>query len=496
MLDANRLWPAAALALALAWGLGPALPAWSQGQLIGQPFTDLYPAVWGLWWFVEQQPGLPTWCAQLGAPEGMPFYYSSPLHGWLATPLLGWLGLTHTWNLGVVLARVATVLSAYAAGRAWGLREPGALVAAAVYGCAPFFQGYAVEGIVEGLDGWTLALWLWALARQRPIAAALAFALTVMSSWYMAATACVVAALLGPRAWLSMAGGLALSYPALHGFLGAFSGRVALDPAVRAAMGTELSLSAPGLLEGLNPFAKTSWVGLIAPALAALTLRERPERWRGALLILGVCGLLSFGVGPWYSLPPFSGLRFPYRFHAGTLLALAWLAGHAAERWRHGGWLAGLIALEGLLLSPIEPILPGAPAEVDPVYAELPEGRVLLDLPGPLAMPPGEVNLSRPRARWFLYAQTAHGRASPWVPDFNGVGVRAQDGLDGARALDPLLGQAPPEALDLPESVDLVVVHRDQLRGRGELAHRLLTQEGWRLVRRVDSAWLYERGAP
>ena len=63
------------------------------------------------------------------------------------------------------------------------------------------------------------------------------------------------------------------------------------------------------------------------------------------------------------------------------------------------------------MLSPVEPILPGAPAELPGVYASIPkEIDVVLDIPGPLAMPPGTINRSRPRARWFLYALGQSGK--------------------------------------------------------------------------------------
>ncbi len=476
--QSSRAGVAAAWLLALAWGVLPALGPLVRGELIGQPFTDLYPAVWGLDWFVSQQPGLPSWCDRLAAPAGMPFAYSSPLHGWAAWPLHALFGLTVAWNGTVLAARVATVLVAWWAGRCWGLSERGALVAAAVFGAAPFFQGYAVEGIVEGTDGWTLALFLGAVAARKPTLAVAGFALSVASSWYVAAVACVLALCLGPWAWAAAAGGLVLAAPLLWTFLGAFPGGAPLDPAVRAAMGASVGLSPPGLREGLNPFAMTTWTGLVAPVLGLVALwhRVRARRVAGALAL---CALLSFGVGPVYELPLFSSIRFPYRFHAGTLAALALLAGWGAERWRWGAWLAPLIVLEGLLLGPIEPLLPGAPAEVPALYEGL-DGEVLLDLPGPVALPPGERNPSRPRARWFLYAQAAHGLASPWAPDFNSVGaVGREQGLEAARALDPLLRQPVPERLDLPPWIDHVVVHHRELRTRSDDAHRLLLAEGW-----------------
>ena len=478
----------AALALALAWGVLPALPALTAGELLGQPFTDLYPSVWGMWWFAGEQPGLPSTSRALAAPEGMGFYYSSPLKGWLAVPLLPLIGVAWTWNVLLLLARVATVLAAWAAGRAWGLSERGALVAAAVYGCSPFFHGYAVEGIVEGTDGWALALWLWAVGRRRTGWAMVGFALTVVSSWYMAAVACLLALAVGPRAWVGAAGGLLLAAPALWQFLGAFPAREPLPAELRAAMGSALTFAEPGIAEGLNPFAKTSWIGVLAP-LAALLVVSDHRRVGIALLVLA---LLSFGVGPIYDLPPFSSLRFPYRLHAGVLALLGLLAGHAADRWRHGAWLAPLVVVEGLLLSPIEPLLPGAPAEVPAIYDQA--GDVVLDLPGPLAMPPGEINRSRPRARWFLYAQTRGGHATAWRPDFNAIGVLAtDDGLDRARALDPLMRSPTPSSLDLPADIDTVVLHHRELRSRLADARGLLAAEGWVLVDDDGERSLYRR---
>jgi len=388
---------------------------------------------------------------QLGAPEGMPFYYSSPIHGWLAWPLIPLLGVAGSWNVLVVLARFAGPVLAFFAARAWGLQTSGALVAAAVYGCSPFFHGFAVEGIVEGLDGWTLPLFLLAHFKGRRWLAAPAFALVILSSWYLGAVACLLALCLGRKAWPSALLGLILAMPFVWAFATAFPESAGISAEVRAAMGTSLIPEVPGLFAD-NPFAKTSWLGLVAPALALFVVKDK----RLTACVLVLFWVLSLGVGPHFELPGLSSLRFPYRLHAGVLVVLAGLAGLAAQRWKHGAWLAPVIVLEGLLLSPVEPLLPGAPAEMHPIYAELPSGEVLLDIPGPLAMPPGQMNPSRPRARWFLYQQVFHGRASPWVPDFNGVGVAADDGLDAVRALDP---HGPPsdEVLDIP--ADLVIVH-------------------------------------
>ena len=385
-------------------------------MLVGQPYTDLYPAVWGLWWAAEQWPSVVTHTTQLGYPEGMGFYYSSPLKGWLAGLLVPRIGLVHTWNLLLVASRVATVVGAAAAARAWGLGTRGSLVVAAGFGCSAVFQGYAVEGIIEGTDGWALALWAWAVARERAGWSMVGLALCVVTSWYLGAVACllaVLATLRHARAWWSL-GGILLAAPSIVAFLSAFSGGPPLAPDIRAAMGAPIHVPRPGVLDGLHPFALTAYTGFI---LAGAALGAR-VRWVALALLPAI---LSLGVGPWYDLPVLSALRFPYRWHLGTLAILSLAAGHLADRVRGGGWIAVLVVAENLLLAPVEPILPSASADLPALYRSV--DAPVLDIPGPVSLPPGEVNLSRPRARWFLFGQTMHGQATPWIPDFNGVGA-------------------------------------------------------------------------
>jgi hypothetical protein len=150
--------------VAVAWAVGPALPALAHGELIGQPYTDLYPAVWALGVVAQAWPALPTHTDWLGAPGGMGFYAASPIHGWLGAPLYWLGGPAFAYDLGVVAARAATILAAYGCYRARPrdrrlhpdhvpLGLTGALAAAMIYGASPFFQGYSVEGILEGVDG-------------------------------------------------------------------------------------------------------------------------------------------------------------------------------------------------------------------------------------------------------------------------------------------------------------------------------------------------------
>lgn len=495
--DPGRVGAGWVLLLAVAWAVLPLLPALLRGEIPGAPWTDLYPSVWGLGWFAAHQPGLPTFAPELAAPTGMPFYYSSPLHGWAGAPLVAWSGAAAAYVVTLVAARAATVLAAWGALRALGLGGAGALGGALVYGASPYFHGYAVEGIVEGTDGWALALWVWAVARDRRVAAAAALALAVASSWYLGMVTCTLAAgwgLTRRTAWWSLAG-LVLAAPLVWRFVSVASGVEPLDAAVRAAMGARLGWAPPGVGAGVNPFALTTWVGGVAPLLALVGLAA-PQHRGWALAVAG-CGALSLGVGPWYDWPVLEQVRFPYRWHAGTLWGLAVLAGAGVDRLGRR-WLALLPPIEGLLLSPIEPVLPGAPATVPAIYDEV-RGPILLEVPGPLALPPGEVNLSRPRARYLLHHQLHHGAATPWAPDFNGLAAAPEaPWLDSFRAWDPLAGRDPlPPEVDAAAAagVTQVMVHRDELRARAEAFEAALAAAGARRVHEDGqrSLWALDR---
>lgn len=474
--------------LALLWGVGPALPALLSWELIGQPFTDLYPAVWGLHWFASHQPGLPTVAAELGWPGGMGFYFSSPLHGWLAWPLLAMgVPLPVTWNLLIVAARVAGPLLAFGWLRAEGAESGGALAGAAVFGCAPMFHGYAVEGIVEGTDAWTLALWGLMVARRRLVPSILAAWLVIASSWYLGLAALLVAVIRGREhrvVWISMLGGLLLAAPLWWLFSGAFPTASPLPGEIRAAMGVGFGVPTPGLAAGLNPFAITGYLGWLPLLLFLMGARRKPWLAGGAAL----CWLLALGVGPWYGLPGLDMVRFPYRIVAASLFLAAPVVALVAGRWRWGGALGFAIALEFLLLSPVEPILPSAPVELPRTYSAV-EPTVLLEVPGPVAMPPGEINRSRPRARYLLYYQVAHGAASPWAPDFNGVSSGEQaPWLASWMALDPLVSDAPPGPPDVAtleaQGIHQVMLHSDELGDRIEPARSALDAAGWKWVAR------------
>lgn len=480
--DNSNGWGLAVL-LAVLWGILPLVPALSQGQIPGSPFTDLYPSVWGLDWFASQY-GFPLHNLRISAPEGTPFYFSSPLHGWAAIPLRALFGPVLAYSLTLIAARMATVLVSFGAFKALGLGPKGALMAAGIYGASPFFHGYAVEGIIEGSDGWALALWVWMVAARRVGAASVAMALCIASSWYLGMVACFFSVFWGiteRKAWISLGVGLLLASPFLYGFLSTMTGASPLAPEIRAAMGSHLQLQLPGIMPGNNPFAITSYLGLSTLALVVVGLRDRPVWALGAL----ICWVLSFGVGPWYWLPVLRSIRFPYRWHAGTLFCMAVVAGTVMDRLRWQ-WLAWIPPLEGLLFSPIEPIVPSAAADVPALYNSV-QGPLLLEVPGPLAMPPGTINRSRPRARYLLYAQTLHAAASPWHFDFNGVSEGTEaEWLAQFRACDPLYQRIQPKAvcgaLTLgalrQAGVTQVMVHRDELGANADYFEDALVTAG------------------
>ncbi len=443
--------------VAVLWAILPLLPALLRGELPGSPYTDLYPSVWGLDVFTSGLPGLVTHTTRMGAPGGIGFYYSSPLHGLLGWPVHALAGPDAAYVATLVVARAATVWFCWEWLVDLGRPPIPALAGALLFGASPFFHGYAAEGIVEGTDGWALALWAWMVSARRPVAAAFALGLCILASWYLGMVACALAALAAlrlPTARWSLLGFL-VAPVAFSAFHGAFGGNAPLDDTLRAAMGAPFGFATPWFLGG-TPFALNTFVGVSAVVIGVLARHRSPVFVAGALL----CLVLSTGRGPWWHLPVLEMVRFPYRWHAGTLLCLAALVSAMEVRavWLFLPWL------EGLLLGPIHPVVPGAPRELPTVY-EAVTPTVLLELPGPLALPPGVPNPSRPRARWFLYAQLQTGAASPWTLDFNGI---AHDGdavwLDSFRSWDRALGVEPiaPDLVGARDAgVHQAMVHRD-----------------------------------
>ena len=120
----------------------------------------------------------------------------------------------------------------------------------------------------------------------------------------------------------------------------------------------------------------------------------------------------------------------------------------------------------------------------------------MLDIPGPIAMAPGIHNPSRPRARHFLYGQLAHGMGTPWAPDFNSIGTSAEEPtyLETVRGYDPHWPLHTDEALSIPQQVDFVVVHPQELGSRVRSLREALNSSGWVLdLRDTEGRERYSR---
>jgi hypothetical protein len=98
-----------------------------------------------------------------------------------------------------------------------------------------------------------------------------------------------------------------------------------------------------------------------------------------------------------------------------------------------------------------------------------------------------------------MFHQTRHGQPSPWVPDFNSVGVDTtptQELLSKFTALDPLAKMPIPTALPFQELAELgvtnVELHPSQLGARRtQAAIELLAEAGWESVYEDSNAHIY-----
>ena len=299
-----------------------------------------------------------------------------------------------------LLVLLGPVVSAWGAQRfverALGVAAPASLVAGLLFGFAPLALVAILEGHVYVLfDPW-LPLMALACWEGRPVAAAVHFALALLTTAYLGVDAALVAVtvllarrdVLGQSALVSVLGALAtvgLLYTGIFVAGGAVPAREAVAAPLRAESATLTTL-----------LAWTPWVDLarhsLGPALGMATLvlgsvalrsgnvlADDPVRVRG-LRVLGLAGLASvlLALGPWLELgiahteafsTPLSVLdatgvfevfRFPIRFAwvAALLLgALAslWVSRRSAVAVRL--WL-GLVVLDVLVAS-------GAPWRVE-----------------------------------------------------------------------------------------------------------------------------------
>jgi hypothetical protein len=415
--------------LSLFWAIVPMLPALWDGGIVGSPQTDLYFSIWSLHipWMDTSAVFESQW---INYPHGQPIYssaYIKSILAWILSPLLS---PAQSYNLLLFAARLAGPLCAYQALRAWGYREIAATGFAVFVTMSPFLHGYAVEGIVEGVDVWPLALWLWACAGQNKFKMAFTLAICILTSWYLGAVACLLTLILATKRKeiLYSLLGVAISSPAIWMFVHTHPSMGGIPVDIREAMSAEFGLSTPNFLSKINPFAKNNYIGWCI--LLAIS-RSRYTLW--ALIPLG----LSFGLGS--ELPVLSSVRFPYRWHLATMVLLGFALADFLQK-KNWTWLPTLILCEGLLLSGVDFFIPSATAQNPEIYRMV--NQPILDVPGPLSLPAGTPNLSRYRASYLLYAQLTHKQPSLWAQDFNGIND-VQKQWENWRSWDPLLKITP-----------------------------------------------------
>ena len=185
--------------------------------------------------------------------------------------------------------------------------------------------------IIEGLNAWTIPLWLF--LRQRTIWNDFILCTVLYINWYFGACICVMACFfLSVQyrfvAWSFL--GLPLILPFLVMFLENWQVPT-IDVAVRHSMGISYKVFYQNIA-GKNNY--LSWI------VIAMVVQYRS---RYSLILIGSILLSNNILG---SFPIFEHIRFPYRFHILTLICAGCLVAPHVKQF----WLAYAIFLEQILL--------------------------------------------------------------------------------------------------------------------------------------------------
>jgi hypothetical protein len=573
--------PALARSLAAAACLGLAavatwpLLATPVTRLVGHPDVDVTNHAWGPWWWwiTLGRGGVPWETTLLATPRGGVLWFIDPFLAGVGATMVGLVGLVGAYNLVILLYVALAAASGRSLARAFGASERAAWVAAAAVATSPYLLCEIHNGVSEAvgvcwstfalaaarralaapgpdvdrarwLRAWGVTgLWLaaaaagtwyyglatgltigaWALAAARPApgtppserrerlrahvgGAVLAGAVGVVVSSPVLA---LVHASISDPASLVVRGDVS---DAVRDFLLAHN---AVDPlAFVAPLGFQsVDLAARG-----EAFLHSSYLGLVALALAAYALRARPAL---RLVALGLvpAAVLSLGAylwmgGGWVTVASF---RLPLPFaalvailpdagstHAQRLvwpvvatvaaLAAVGIDALALGRARFGlvafALVADLLAASPWPLARVEPLDLRAHAalvaanRVPPVDHPgeahddgLPPAQGVLDLPA-------EVGNTMATSRYLVY-QSASELPIPYRPDARGgtsslfgepwfqllyaMSVTREDQLEGMRG--ELTGI---QYVDLRSTKELgirwIVLHRELERGRGDIA--------------------------
>ncbi len=555
----RRAWIVAGL---VALGLVATFPMATDplGRLVGHGDVDATNHAWGpWWWWITLGRGEIPWETKLlAAPGGGVLWFIDPFLAAVGATMVGVVGVVGAYNLVILLYVVLAAAAGRSLARALGAGGAASWIAAVGVALGPYLLCEIHNGVSEavgvawstfalaaarralsggGLRWWaatgawlgvaTAGTWYYGLATGLTIGAwALATLLTRDATERRAALRGIGGALL--------AGGLAgvIAAPVL-----ALVRRSVTDPASLVLRGDvdagvrEYLLAhnavdprafvAPGGFQSVDlaargeAFLHSSYLGLVALALAAVAVGARPGLWRAALGLVPAA-VLSLGAWLWWggAWVEIGGARLALPFSwlvavlpdAGATHAqrLAWpvVAGVAAlaavgadtlaarsERPRRAlVALGGLVALDLLVSAP----WPLARVEALDVRAHARLGELakierrttpaselkigVLDLPA-------EVGSTMASSRYLVY-QAASGLPIPYRPDARGGTAR----LFGASWFNVLFAASagrPDEAASLAASlagvtrVDInvdgsairwIVLHRELERGRGDVA--------------------------
>ena len=390
--------------LSLCWALLPTVHVLWDGGILGSPHTDLYPSLWSLWAYPNS-----SWYHTnlLNYPTGMGWYPPSILHAAFTYPLHFVFETATIYNGMLIFFRFICPLLCYIAARSWKFSESGSLVITVVFACSPFCHGFAMEGIIEGLNAWTIPLWLYFCGHKNHVGMICTFALCCISNWYFGACICVMTVILGFKhqeiRWSFL--GLFLVAPFLWMFLEAWQDMTTVQADVRQSM----SISWQGFLPNFSPhstFAKNNYISWI---LLILLLQFRNKNtWFIAIPILLSLNILG-------SLPLFEHVRFPYRFHAITLICAGCLVAPHIKK----TWLVYAIFVEQCLFGRMAFQIPTQPTSPHASYTMV-DGPIL-HVPGTFSMPAGQPNPSRKRYQEILLAQIQHQQPLINKGDFNSL---------------------------------------------------------------------------
>ena len=392
------------LFLSMCWALLPTIHVLWEGGILGSPHTDLYPSLWSLWAYQKSDW---TYTTLLNYPSGMGWYPPSIIHTAIAYPLHFFFTTSTIYNCTLIVFRFLSPLLSYLAARSWNFSKEVSLTIAIIFACSPFCHGFAVEGIIEGLNAWTIPLWLYFCGKKNRFGMILSFALCCISNWYFGACICVMACFLSVQyrfvAWSFL--GFPLVLPFLLMFLEAWQDIPTIDVTVRHSMGISWQGFLPSI-EGESVFAKNNYLSWIVIAMVV------QFRSRYSLILIGSILLSNNILG---SFPIFEHIRFPYRFHILTLICAGCLVAPHIKRL----WLAYAIFLEQ--------ILTGGMTFQIPTQATQPQGdyslvdKPILHIPGTYGMPAGKPNPSRARFKEIFLAQLQHQQPLMNRGDFNSL---------------------------------------------------------------------------